>query len=915
MSRSGQEKQVVARGKDNSIAPDLDINSINQARNVPRDERDKARTYLDLVGVIVLGLDLEGKIEVLNKKGCEIFGCTETPIGKSWFDFISGRCQKNAREAFRLLCTSEGACLDYEIPILDANGQERLIAWHNAVLRDDAGIIAGVISTGDDITERKKEEVAIRETKDILESLITYANAPIIVWDPKLKISRFNHAFEHLTGYRSSDVIGKPLDTLFPEGSRESSMTQIERTSKGEHWDSVEIPIRRKDGAIRTVLWNSATLHSPDTTEVLMTIAQGQDITERLNAEDALKRSEEKAKALLKYAPTGIFEIDYRILRFISVNAAMCRILGYSEEELLAIDPFEILDEDSKWRFKQRIGRLFSGERIEPTVDFGVLTKDGRKVYAMLNVTVTYNNGRPESAFVVAQDNTERKLMEDALKESEANYRGLFNGIQSPISKYRFVYDDQGEIVHWTLEDTNPAGLNLLGKISLEEVQGKNETELFGPDNREERLPLLKKLKATGERIASETYFDWSGRYYISSLVMLDKDHFINSVTDITEIKLAQLATKESEARYRSLFENNHAPMLVIDPSTGEIVDANQVASMYYGYTFEELTKMNINEINTLDPKKVKEEMAQSLNGEKRKFDFRHRLANGLIRDVEVHSGVINVQSRPLLYSIIHDVTEQKETEREVVKRTNELARSNTELQQFAYVASHDLQEPLRMVISYLSLLERRYGNKLDPEAKEYIEFAVSGGKRMKALIDDLLHYSRIDTQGRDLDNVDMGNVVEKALAILKVPIEENKAEVEIDPLPSVTADELQMVQVMQNLISNAIKFHGAEPPMIRISASPGSGEWIFSVKDNGIGFNMQYAEKIFQMFQRLHSINEYPGTGVGLAIVKKIVERHHGRIWVESEEGKGATFFFTIPLTTNPPGSKSVTKSTTGPV
>ena len=132
---------------------------------------------------------------------------------------------------------------------------------------------------------------------------------------------------------------------------------------------------------------------------------------------------------------------------------------------------------------------------------------------------------------------------------------------------------------------------------------------------------------------------------------------------------------------------------------------------------------------------------------------------------------------------------------------------------------------------------------------------------------------------------------MEKALTILKVPIEENKAEVKMDPLPSITADELQMVQVMQNLISNAIKFHGPEPPMIRISASSGSGEWIFSVKDNGIGFNMQYAEKIFQMFQRLHSINEYPGTGVGLAIVKKIVERHHGRIWVESDEGKGQTF------------------------
>ena len=488
-----------------------------------------------------------------------------------------------------------------------------------------------------------------------------------------------------------------------------------------------------------------------------MTIAQGQDITERLYTEEASRRSEEKATALLRYAPTGIFELDYRDMRFTNVNEAMCRILGYSEEELLAIDPGEVLDEESKERFRERVSNVLSGIDIDPTVEFGVKTKDGRKIYATLNVTVTYNEGRPESAFVIAQDVTERKLMEDALMESEVKYRGLFNGIQTPISIYKFVYDDQGQIVHWTLEDANPAGLELLGGRSLDEVRGKNETELYGPGNRLERLPVLRKLKADGEQIVGEMYFDWSKRYYISSLVLLDADHFISSVTDITEIKQAQLETKESEARYRCLFENNQASMLLLDPTTGDILDANHVASEYYGYSHEQLTKMNIVQINTLAPDAVKSEMAQSFTGTKRKFDFRHRLANGDVRDVEVYSGVIYVQGRPLLYSIILDVTERKQIEREVVKRTEDLARSNTELQQFAYVASHDLQEPLRMVISYLSLLQRRYGDRLDTEALEYIDFAVLGGKRMKALIDDLLEYSRIDTQGKNFEMVDYG--------------------------------------------------------------------------------------------------------------------------------------------------------------
>jgi light-regulated signal transduction histidine kinase (bacteriophytochrome) len=240
--------------------------------------------------------------------------------------------------------------------------------------------------------------------------------------------------------------------------------------------------------------------------------------------------------------------------------------------------------------------------------------------------------------------------------------------------------------------------------------------------------------------------------------------------------------------------------------------------------------------------------------------------------------------------SLVSDNTAQ-------VKADEELKRSNDELQQFAYVASHDLQEPVRMVINYLSLLERRNKDRLDPKSVEYLNFALDGGVRMRQLISDLLLYSRIDTQGKEIAPVNMQEVVSKTLILLKVPIEESKADVIVNPLPIIMADESQMMQVMQNLISNALKFHGLERPLIRVSSTQGAKEWTFAVKDNGIGLNMRYADKIFQMFQRLHTGSEYPGTGVGLAVAKKIIDRHGGRIWVESEEGKGATFFFTIPI------------------
>ena len=288
------------------------------------------------------------------------------------------------------------------------------------------------------------------------------------------------------------------------------------------------------------------------------------------------------------------------------------------------------------------------------------------------------------------------------------------------------------------------------------------------------------------------------------------------------------------------------------------------------------------------------------------------------------------------------DVTRQKRAEEALAQKAEELARSNAELAQFAYVASHDLQEPLRMVASYLQLLERRYKGKLDADADEFIAYAVDGANRMRRLINDLLGYSRLGTKGKDLERTDCQAVFERVITNLKTTIAENGADVTHDALPTVMADDAQLGQLFQNLIGNAIKFRNEAPPHIHVSATsiaecgmrnaeskpeadtpkseirqevtlgpnpksntpqsairnPQSAfeNWLFSVRDNGIGIDQGYAERIFEIFQRLHTREEYPGTGIGLAICKKIVERHGGRIWVESEPGKGSTFYFTIP-------------------
>jgi PAS domain S-box-containing protein len=243
------------------------------------------------------------------------------------------------------------------------------------------------------------------------------------------------------------------------------------------------------------------------------------------------------------------------------------------------------------------------------------------------------------------------------------------------------------------------------------------------------------------------------------------------------------------------------------------------------------------------------------------------------------------------------DITERKRAQGILRAAYDELARSNAELQQFAYVASHDLQEPLRMIGSYTQLLERRYGDKLDSDAREFMDFIVEGATRMKQLIEDLLAYSRVGTRGKELRPVQARDALDRALANLRATIEASGAEVTHDALPEVSADDTQLTQLLQNLVGNAIKFRKKdEPARIHVGVESLHDEWRFTVSDNGIGIEPQYFERIFMVFQRLHTRDEYPGTGIGLAICKKVVDRHGGRIWVESAQGKGSRFIFTLP-------------------
>jgi PAS domain S-box-containing protein len=369
---------------------------------------------------------------------------------------------------------------------------------------------------------------------------------------------------------------------------------------------------------------------------------------------------------------------------------------------------------------------------------------------------------------------------------------------------------------------------------------------------------------------------------------------------DITAQRDAEARVKESEARFRQTFELAASGMgHVVD---GRFVRVNKSLCRILGYSEQELLGKSVKDVSHPEDRDVSDAARERIRKgelESARFEKRYlRGDGGAVVWADVAVALVRDASGAPQYEIavFDDITERKKAEAALREAHEELKRSNAELEQFAYVASHDLQEPLRMVASYTQLLGRRYEAKLDDDAREFMAYIVDGATRMKQLIEDLLAYSRVGTKGADFKPVSVEAALKRALFNLRAAIEEAGAAVTHDALPTLPADEVQLAQLLQNLMGNALKFRSASVPRIHIGVSEKENEWVFEVRDNGIGIEPQYYERIFMVFQRLHNKGEYPGTGIGLAICKKVVERHGGRIWVESKPGEGSAFYFTLP-------------------
>lgn len=845
------------------------------------EEHRLLRTFIDNIPDAVYVKDTESRFLIANKMVANLMGTTpDQLIGQTDFDFYPEELAKQYYADEQAIITSGQALVNQEESRINHAGNQSWILTTKVPLYDSQGKIKGLVGISRNITGRKQMEQALQKAHAELEARVEQRTA---------ELTRANEQLAAL--YKIGQIITAPL---------------------------------RLDVVLDLIVRNTAQLLATDSCVILLLDEAGETLAVKGAygiSEEAVKGTRDRVGESIagRVVQTGqpIIANDLpHDPRFYNPAAANEGLLACASVPLVVGEKIiGTLDVHSK--VKRRAFTDMHLQTLKLLASQAAIAVENARLYEAVQQArdELEERVRQRTAELVAaneqlqQEVAERKQQEEALQTSQTRLAGVIASTMDAVitldaRQYIILFNAAAEqMFRCSAAEVLGQPLDHLIPVRFRDAHRKH-IRTFGRTKVSNRsmgaLGVITGLRADGQEFPIEAS--------ISQVEAAGQKLYTVILRDITERKQTEEALRLSEERFAKAFRASPAALSITRLADGCFVDVNESFLRMFGYGRGELIGHRSTELNMFPNPDERAEPVRLLReqGWVRDYEMTLRTKSGELRNVLFSTEAIELDGKAHALAILFDITQRKQAEEQLKQALAELERSNAELQQFAYVASHDLQEPLRMVASYTQLLARRYKGKLDADADDFIAYAVDGANRMQRLINDLLTYSRVGTRGQPLALTEVETALDTALANLEMAVTENQAVVSHDPLPKVLADETQLSQLFQNLIGNALKFRSAEPPTVHVSTERRDHEWLFSVRDNGIGLEPQYAERIFVIFQRLHRPGDYPGTGIGLAICKRIVERHGGRIWVESQPDQGATFYFTLPVDGGKPYDKT---------
>ena len=877
-----------------------------------QESEEKYRDLVQNANSIIIRWDMDGNFTFFNEFAEKFFGFSQSEIiGKNVMGTIVPQTDTSGRDLAAMIEDIKRDPDRYETNVNEnvrKSGERVWISWSNRAIDDERGNMIGVLAVGNDITSQKRAEEAIREGQrqnEFLAGILQRASQPFGVGYPDGRLGLINPAFEQLTGYTADELRSTDwASVLTPPEWRDlerSTLEGLQRTGTPVRYQKEYL---RKDGS-RVPIELLVHISKDEQGRPLYYYSFLTDITERKRAEDALRKSEERLRFALETIHTGAWELDL-------VDHTAHRSPGhdaiFGHPQALPAWTYDMFLEHVVPADRALVDGKFR-HAVATQSDWGFECRIHRADGATRWIWAAGRH-HPDAAGVmrkmsgIVQDITERKRDEEALQRTAAEIlrqKNLLAVTLASIGDGVIVTDAQGRLTF-----LNPEAERLTGWTS-DAAEGQPLAAVFRIVNEHTRQPVedpVEKVLQLGTVVGLANHTLLIGKdgrevpIDDSGAPIRQSDGTVQGVVLVFRDCTEQKQAERTLARLAAIVESSDDAILSKDLH-GVIQTWNAGAERLFGYRADEAVGQSI--MLLLPPERIhEEEQILERVGQGQRVEHLETVRvtkDGRRLDVSVTaSPVKNPDGRIIGVSkILRDITTRQRAEQALRQTAEDLARSNKDLEQFAYVASHDLKEPLRMVTGFMSLLKDRCQGQLDAKADEYIAFASDAATRMHGLIDDLLAYSRAG-RGELTERTDLGDVFDRVLRSLTVTVQESAAVITHDPLPTLTSHPVELTQVLQNLIGNAIKFRGERTPEIHFGAQRQPGRWLFTVRDNGIGIDPQFAERVFMIFQRLHTRERYPGAGIGLAICKKIVERHGGRIWVESQPGHGATFCFTIP-------------------